>query len=169
MERKLIKADKEPTDTVSDKEIKGLLEEHEEWKRKNDRRWKSKIDFINGSNLVKFEKTEELGKPLFKTSLTETEIVKALRLTIGNHSQVDKILWVSQSAISQRISRSKRLQEVIRMPRQKYIDIVENIVLQRLKEMDFEASRLGEWQRITQKQEEKLLKGIDYDRENGFN
>jgi len=108
----------------------------------NQQKQKSKVDIGDGRNLITVKKTEESEKPPFKPFLTETQIAKALRKTLGNHSQTGKLLNVSQSAISQRVARSKKLQEVIKLTREKFIDMAESVIQKRLKALDFDAAVL---------------------------
>lgn len=73
--------------------------------------------------------------------VTIDECEQALRATGGFISQAAKKLGISQPALSKRIRRSKRLQDVRQEVRTQYLDLAESKLIGKINEGNFKAIR----------------------------
>lgn len=141
MERKIIKPN-----IMAEVEMAEILQES------TARLKKRKVEVIlTGRQNVKIEGLEEIPAPLFKSKVSEQQLAQALKSTLGNHSAAAKLLHLSQSAVSQRVGKSKYLQNIIMQTRELFVDKAENIIKTKLDAENFEAAlvviqRLG-WMR----------------------
>jgi hypothetical protein len=120
-----------------------------------------KVDFGDAKSIVKLECVTEKTSSSFLGKTMEGQVAKALKITLGNHTKAGQLLGISQSAVSQRVAKSKFLQKIIMQTGEQFVDKAESIVLKKLKENNFDAAlvviqRLG-WMRGWVKREELAI------------
>jgi len=104
------------------------LEILEQSRTRRIKRERAKFKFADSRGLLKVEGVEKSGEAApFKLKLSEKQIAKALRICVGNQSQAGALLNISQSAVNQRIKKSRYLQEVVEGTRNVRLDGLENI------------------------------------------
>ena len=90
--------------------------------------------------------------------MTEETVARALRKTAGIQTRAAKVLGISQSAVSQRVSGSPYLQEIYQEIREGLLDVAEDALIEKIHEghmtaIIFYLKCIGKARGYTEKQE----------------